>query len=200
MKLHTTCETLGMNAFIDCLVDKDYSGLVIEGEPTEEEIELVWNEIYQQYTNVVGQGQQNYTLVLAAEIERLNYKIKVVEDSVKILQLYKSDELVEILHQHGFNFPFNEEHEEQYRNDLNRVLNRLKPQVIAYEQKLKEFENIKSKEEGEPVSRVYFNSVLSSLSKFIGSLILPENITIGYFATTLNLYLKYVETINQKIA
>lgn len=200
MKLHISCETLPMNSFISCLIDKDYSQLVIDGNPTDEELHNAWNEIYQQYANIVGEGQQNYTLVLAGEIERLSYKIKVIEDSVNILRLYKFDELVDILHEHGFNFPFDIEDEAKYRTDLDRVLNRLKPIISGYEQRIREFENIQKSNDTEPVNRTYFNSVLSSLSKFIGGLILPENITIGYFATTLNLYLKYVESINQKTA
>jgi len=200
MKLHTTCGTLKLDKFITCLIEADYSGLVIDGEPTEDQLSEAWVAIYQEYVELMGSGEDNYILVLGAEIERLRFKLLVIEQCITVLGDYYSEELVLILKKMGYDFKFSPDNTDERREDLVKITSLCKSVILKYEEKTEEFNVLSENQTAEPVTRHYFDDVLANLSKFIGSIIYPEQITVSYYTSQIKLLKKHNEILNQKTA
>lgn len=198
MKLHTSCTTLLLSDYIICQVDKDLSPLIIEGEPTEQELKDAWQVITHEFFDLSESKQNNYELTLCAEMEALNYKIIAIQQSVEVLRKYRCDELVALLQKLGYRFPFNANKEDEYLKDLGRVLSRAKTLVLQYNDKKAQLDNIsKEKAPGETeVSRSYYDKILAILSKHSGYHVDESKTTVSRYAAILNMYIAYCEQLN----
>ena len=53
-RLYRSIHKLPLPIFIDCLIDKDYTKLIIEGNATNEELEECFSSLYMQYVESAG--------------------------------------------------------------------------------------------------------------------------------------------------
>jgi len=197
-KLHMTCNTLPLSLFIRCLVDEDLTALVIEGDADMQTLTNAWQAINQEWMDLCGNKQNNYLLVLALEIERMSFSQEVTVCAVDALRMCRFDDLVKVLHEQGYRFPFNPSNPEEYHNDLNRVLARSKRHLVDIQDKKQQYERLKGGGTGKKVDHQYFNQMLVILSKFIGYHIDEERTTVARYATVANMYYQHIEQLEKK--
>jgi hypothetical protein len=197
MKLHDSCSTLLLSAYIQCQVTGDLSSLIIEGEPTKEQLQDAWRNICREFFDLSEDKQVSYEVNLLAQIEELNIKIITIQQIVEVLQGYEIPQLIEILRSFGYNFPFNCDNEEQYLADLKRVLNRAKKLVIELNEKQSQLNTIqKSKEPSQEVTIKYYDKILAILSQHMKYHMDENVITVSRYAAALNLYIAHCERLN----
>ncbi len=196
VKMHT-CSSLLLCNYITCQVDGVLDSLVIQGEASEMDKALAWQHINEEFYDLSANKQATYELTLCAELEALNYKIIVIQNTTDILKQYRVDELVDILHKMGFRFPFNHNDEAQYHKDLKRVLSRAKSLIVEYNDKAAQLEKISgTRKDNGPIDRTYYDKVLAVLSKFNGYEIDEKRITVSRYISILNVYITHCEQLN----
>jgi hypothetical protein len=199
MKLHTSCDTLLLSDFITCQCDKVLDSLVIEGTPTEEEKQAAWELITQEYYSQSNQKTNSMQIELCADIDKIKYKLIVIQECIDVLSRYRIDDLVQILHKHGYRLPFNHNDPESYFKDLKTVADRSKSLLVLLNDKVAQLGILENAESGqEPISRKYYNHTLAILSKFGGYAIEEGKITVGRYIGIVNHYVEYCEALNKK--
>ncbi len=197
MKIHTSCSTLLLSDYIACQVSGDLTRLIIEGMPTPEQLQQAWQQICQEFFDLSEDKQASFELTLLKDIETLNLKIIIIQQSVELLQGYEIPQLIEILRKMGFNFPFDSDNETKYLADLKRVLSRAKVFVLELNEKQSQLALIsKSKESSQEVSIKYYDKILAILSQHMKYNIDETKITVGRYAAALNLYIAHCERLN----
>jgi len=160
---------LPLYLFIDCIVDKRYWALVINGTFTEEEVIAAWEVIVDQYNAALGDSEGKLYLFLYKLIALKEIDIQMIYQAVNILRIVYNkpfaDRLNKLL---GTSFKFNPDDGEEYLKLLTRCLNRTKGLQLDLDRRKMEFEAIKKRHEGERVepTREYFQTVLINLSDF----------------------------------
>jgi|SRR5688572_12721603 len=199
-QIHISCHTLLMKDFIKCRVESDLQYLIISGEPTTDELNAAWAKISDEFFDLAEKAQNLYALELYMELEALHYKMQVVSECVEIMRSYRCEELVKLLKDMGYNYPFDAEDEVKYLKDLDRVTTRAKALVIAYNERSARLDILKEKESPDQVeSYQYYDKILAVLSKFNGYHVDENTTTVSRYAALLNLYISYCETVDNKL-
>lgn len=198
MRVYEHCNEFPLSRFITCLCDNDYSVMLIDGEATEEELQQAWAKIYDEYLDLTSKNNNNEFLFLWNEYESLFYKHTVIEQCVELLKWWHDENLVGILKQHGYNFPFNPEDTERYWKDLERVVTRSKKLLLDMKVRKEQLDAIQSASSGAKIDRNYFDTILVVLSKFSQYHIDEEKTTVGRYVNMLNLYITHCRQLTNK--
>lgn len=87
-KIITSIHKLPLGTFIDCFVEHDYSGLVIEGECPDVLLILAWNDIVEQYNDSLkDDGQKEYASAFQG-YQRAKTKHDLAEKYIELLNAY----------------------------------------------------------------------------------------------------------------
>lgn len=154
---------LPLSTFIDCLCDDNYSGLIISGTPTPEQIETAWKEIMLQYTEVIGGSAIDGKLYEIKEFTRLQTRLMLADNLFEILKTGASVEAFEMLYTFGYSLPVKEFNEQNFNDVLKRF-------IQFYNKDLTKFELIaavkKTKEPDQPdkPKRKDFTTTLARIS------------------------------------
>lgn len=181
--------------FIRCMCDDDYSPLIIEGEASSDQLLEMWQQIYEEYLDMTGAHRNNYALTLTAEINELFFRHVSIVEGVNILRKHRFDDLVAMMHKSGYRFPFNPLDPAKYQQDLDRVINRAKTLLVDIENKQAQLKALRKGDDGEKISRLYFDKLLAMLSKFQGYRIDKEVTTVSEYVSILNLYIQHCDQL-----
>jgi hypothetical protein len=183
-----------LSKFIDCDVDGDLSALVIEGDPTEEEILTAWLSVKTQYADITG--NQEYTMYKYAcrDVNVLQISLVEVETLVSIMRKVYSpmvaDRLNKILRSR---FKFNHEEPEEYINDLEGCITRTGSIKIQIDLKRAVMNAMEGKQgKGEKPTREYYHRILISLSDHAGY-DLTDKISVFDFCERVKRFNKFCE-------
>jgi len=179
--------------------DNDLKQLVIEGEHTEDELSEGWQVVYQEYIDLSGTTATDYQSALTAEITLLFFKHTTITEAVELSRKYRFDEIIELLHKEGYNFPFNHNDPEAYHKDLDRVLNRAKSLLIQREQKEAQLAKMQEGKKDEKITRIYFDNQLNALSIHYKHHINEHEITVSRFVGLLNQFYNDCEKLDQNV-
>lgn len=171
-----------LDVFLNCLYDHDYSGLLIEGEATEEMLFDCWNKIYLLYNEASSGGIDNPIVVKIKDIQSLNAKIAFVDGAVKLLSLSYDEQLVELLNYYGLQCDL-KPGEEPF-DKLNIVLNRARRYIVEMGEAQNELKMLQSVETT-GTSRDTFDECLISLSKFQGYAVRSCEISVSQYLKTM---------------
>lgn len=98
---------LELDRFLDVLFDRDYSRLIIKGEPPEEVLKEAWASIYLQYCELVQDGAYNELFDKTKRIQELNGKVALLDGIVQYLQLSYDADLVKMVNELGIGLELN---------------------------------------------------------------------------------------------
>lgn len=104
-KLYRSIHELPLSLFIDCFCDGKFDSLIINGQPTELELNEVWADILQQYTELIGGSDVRSKIHNIKQIARLESKLLRIESLLRIVQLRPSKDLFEQLYSFGYSLP-----------------------------------------------------------------------------------------------
>ncbi len=197
--LYTSIHKLKLGIFIDCLIDEDYSGLIISGEPDEPEILSAWENIYQQYVDALGGPEHSRQVNLIKTITALQIKLEMINSSVKVLRSlyvpYFENVLIKtrmLLRKLDVSKP------EAYDDLLDSAL--VRSRGISIDVKLNEMVlqslQLKNQEKGMKPTREYFSNILLNLSDYCRYEI-TEEISVYKFCERINRYLKYAQSLKK---
>jgi hypothetical protein len=197
MKLINSLHKLPLNTFIDCICDSDFTGLVIEGEPNEQDLSLVWNDLLEQYSDALNdEGSRRYILVFK-EYQQAKIKHDLIITYIEMLNNYYvpkwANELNKMV-QSSFDFKAALDKDvEEYRKLLSRCFNRNKSNLMRYQlaqSKLEEITKLQSTD-GKKPDRAFFTKVMVNL-KNKNSREIPYDIPTYEFCVLVNDYRDYI--------
>lgn len=194
LNLYRSIGRLPLNVFINCVVDKDYSGLVISGTATQSEFLEAWADLNSQYAEIMGDAEYKVYSALYKELAILTLKVAEIEAIIEVLSYFPYYPLFEKLNEHlSVSWQYDYSNVEEYEKLLKRAYNRSREFVIRLESKKIAFDSMQSKfKEGKPPTREYFNSMLISLSDHVKYRI-SDDITVFEFCQRVNNLSKHLE-------
>lgn len=189
-------DKLPLSRFIDCVVDQNYYALVISGEPTLSELKLAFNDIHQQYSDMIGDAEyKHYTSVLR-ELIKINCTIAQVEECINALRLFPYVPLFDALNSLlKTSFQFDYANRDEYFNLLDRCYKRSRGIVIQRDLTQARFDAIQEKMKGngdKKVTRAYFIDWLILLGNHV-QMTITDQVTVYEFCERIRQYNRFVE-------
>lgn len=194
---YTSISRLPLSKFIECLVDNNLSALTIAGYPTEQQLTAAWADVYEQYTNMIGDSDHKMYIKLYKEISLLSLEITMINELVQILSCEAVDfrpDLFKPFMDRLNRMLFARFHFTAHRmQELKKCLSLSKSLVIQHDLKSQHFAQIRKKFESVDTkpSREYFTSVMITLSDF-SKFALSDSMTTFEFCERINRYSNYV--------
>lgn len=193
-RYYETCEECPLSVFEKCLIHGNLKSLIISGEPSPEELAMVWANLYAEFTDLNQDGEQLYILKLRCDVQLLSTEIYEVDTILYFLQpamlpfsIKKKDELLGILN--DYDLPTVINFSEDYSDKLQMIDNRMAVKRMQLANKEGELISYLKERENESVDKHYFRRMLRRLSQFRGHQISINNITVLDFVLDMNDYL-----------
>lgn len=189
--LYLTCAKTPLEVFIDCLVDGYYEGLIISGNPNEEELKEAWNNIYLEYCSLMQENQHNEVFELIKEINSLNAKITLVDTCVRHLAYNFDQQIVDILNELRLRCNLLETDQgEKLLKKLDGVISRAKKWLVEIQVAEAKLQTLQEKDK-ENNPREYFYDMLMVISKQNGYHAKSSDITVYEFC-------RHIKKLNEK--
>lgn len=186
---------LPLGRFIDVAVDNNLSSLIIQGFPSQIELQLAWEDIKVEYSDALGDSENRLFLSLNKEVAILSLTLKQIEILIELLsEIYYpqfADELNKLLR---INYQFNPDNVEDYRKKLKSCYNRSRSIKIEIDLKTMRLRALEEKHGSSkaPYTRKYFQSVLITISDHAKYQI-QDSITVSEYCERLRRFNDYCE-------
>jgi hypothetical protein len=189
---------LPLSRFIDCTVDDNLYALVISGHPSQEQLQLTWAEMQQEYADVMGDNEHKMYVILYRDIKVLEITLQLIHWLVaQMKEVYYAEFANRLNRLLNTTFKFDHTQPEKYFNELNRCINRSKAYKIDLDLKLQQFEAFKkNKETGSKPTREYYQSILITLSDH-AKYPVQDNITVYEFSERIRRFSKYCQQVEK---
>jgi len=179
--MYTRCSQTPLDVFIDALVNKNLSRLVIYGKATYKQINDAWEQLFTEYCELSGSPQYQRLVNLSREIGGLQSKLLSIRLCVKVLGYRYSTRAVSTLRRFGYNYKFNLQDPEGYLRDIKAVMTKSKSVEIALDQSLVEYDKLLKESDGKNLTEDYFQKALVELSKFMGFRVNAREVTVSEY-------------------
>lgn len=177
MKWYQDCR-LELDRFLDVLFDRDYSRLVIAGEPPEQVLKEAWRKIYLQYSELMQEGTYNELFEKTKRLQELNARIALLDGIVQHLQLSYDERLVGIVNEMAV--PLALTVGEDPAPKLKPIQGRIKRMLLDAQKLEREIEGL-IKEETNEVKMEQFDDWLGIMSKQYGYAVRAKDISVTQF-------------------
>lgn len=168
------------------MFDADFSGLVIFGNPSSEELQAAWNIIFTEYCGLMHSKSYNEIFEIIKDINILQAKIALVDNACVILEIYpEQSEVIRILKEIGLN-----------TSNISQLKTRAKKFNVTLQQKYQEYERLMKNQP--EVSRETYYDDLNALSHAEGYMIRETEIMVSRFCKLLNHHRERVERESMK--
>lgn len=189
---------LKVKDIINIIVYKDYSSIILAGEPSEAQIlEAVENIMFHYHDTVMDEKTEVYVKTVT-KIHELQIKMNRVNMNMEALKLMRDSGIIEELKVDGFKFQFTED---TYLKDIERIKTALKRDKIEYEKAKKSLTDMQSKG-GKSLTEDDFYNNLAELRKFENyqdePLMLAEKMTFYGYAQAMKRYNKHIKALNKQ--
>ena len=185
LPLIDSCDKLKLDLFIEITLTGN-TELLGEGEHVE-----AWEKIRTEYAELIGDISYKLMLSLFKEIQYINNKLHVIQTIVDHMQNYYHEDFKKILDIYGFVYNWDVSNKTVYDKQLKMIVSRSKTFLVQLESKRKEWEQLSKKNNGEQITRTYFEDVLLMLSKEQGYHLRANEISVYQFARLINLAKKH---------
>ena len=180
---YRTCGELPLLRFIRVMVDRDYSQLVITGQPSDKDLLTAWRQISLEYLIILDLPEVNRQVELRASMRVIEAKLLVVDCILTTLAILPDRFFTAQLEQLGFDLIFDPMDPIGYQRSLQSVKERSGVWLIELEQKEIELAELETKDpEGNAFTDDYFDDILMALSKAQGYHIKAADLTASQFA------------------
>lgn len=199
LSLHTSCKTLPFSKFKPAYCRNDYSGLVIKGEPTPEELQAAWNEILFDYASLIKTENSDYLFILRKDISDLQWQIWYVDECCReespefeipagVLHIRYEEALVKELKKIGYTIK-DEFGTDEYFDRLSLIVSLCKSRVHDLEELRAEYDRLQKTFDGKQQTEEELDATQALLSKYQGYNIDDETTTVYRFTIIFNNYL-----------
>lgn len=161
LKLYRSIHELPLTIFIDCLCDAEYNKLIINGQPTESEFTEVWQDLFQQYTELIGGKSVENRLKTLKQQNKLETKLTIIHNLLEVIQVLPSQEMFDMLYTFGYPLPKKEFTPDNFNSILKIFIGHFKLDRNRYKLAVVTKEPVK---ELQPVNRNEFTKVLARVA------------------------------------
>lgn len=197
-KLYRSIHDLPLGIFIDCQCEQLYDKLILQGEPTQEEITDAWENLLQQYTELIGGREVESKISEVKRVLRTESKISRMYDLIVVLKHFPNKESFARLYTFGIALP-----QLPYTiENVNKVISIFKGYYNLEKNRYKLMTQPKKENAGEAkkeISRNEFAKVLSRISiAFKMPPISINSISTAQYCTYVVDYREYCKSIEQQ--
>lgn len=160
-----------MTVFMDCLFDTDFTGLIQEGKPPDDQLLYAWDKIFTEYCGLMQSDTYNELFEVQKQLNVIQAKITLVENICQHLEVAHDDILTGILKSLGLR-PGNPV-------DIAGVRQRAKKFLIDIETKRQDYNKLVQNHK--EITREYFFDLLSMLSHEFQYAVKAADITVYQF-------------------
>jgi len=180
--MYDTLDKLPVKRYFQILETGDFNLLLQKKDKvSEEELLLIWEKIFEEFSNLNEDVDTKKTLRIAKDVERNQIKYKLVQNFCIALDFDWDDELVEILRDWGYTLT-----KENYYEDLEKIKRESEGLLLKAENSKKQMPKI------DEDSDVTVDDVLASYSSIMG-------FDFDYDTIVCTKYLALKKQINAKI-
>jgi hypothetical protein len=200
VKLYQSIHDLPMHRFIECITEDNYPTLIIEGKPTDEELQAHWLKIADQYTAAVGDHEYRLYLNCFVEMAAMAVDLQNIEFLIESLSKAFYQPLLEELNKlMGTKIVLDGLEKPAYYKQLDVLYKRSRGLKIKLDLKRMQYEAIGKKFQGvsEKPTREYFESMLITLSDH-AQFQLTLNISVFEYCERLKRFIRYIEQAKKK--
>jgi hypothetical protein len=192
---HKDCYTLPLAVFIDCLVDSNYTGLVIYSEHTADELSEVWGNIYDEYSLL----SNNYTYIdytaKLRDYERAINRLIVLVGGVNVLSSGYDQSVVDSIKLAGFRCNLYTNDLVIYAKGVEDLAKQIHGMNVIVKKLISDLEQMSKKAAGKKATRNDFTKGIAGVSKFMGFRVDPKQCTVAEFVEYQN---NLVETLKKQ--
>lgn len=190
-----------LSIFIDCLCDNDYKGLILQGNPTNDELAAAFEAIYEQYIEAVGGKDLLRHIRQIKEIAISQNRVVSAECIIETFKLYPTEGLYEQLYKFGYKLPKKPYNYANVNDVLRIFVANYKYDVRKLEKLILEFESV-NKSDGEKSSgytREYFIGSLVDMSEAFKFNISEKDLSLLQYCIYINRYKEYCDAQLKKL-
>jgi len=184
-KILSKCSEITMDKFIECLVNKNYSCLILSGQYLSEELERIWTDVFYEYCDLTNSKDYQLMLKYMKSISINEAKLTVINLCLIVLSHSYNQECVDLLKKYGYNYKFDESDNESFLKDLQNVQNTSKMAVINLQNDRKQLEKITDKKQSS-IKESDFDKIFISLSKYMGYPVRKRDLTVSEYCSMIN--------------
>lgn len=194
--LHQSCSTLPLHNFWEILIDGDLRWLIINGNPSEDQMRNAWEGIGEEYMGLINNPKAQSIFLLSKKIEQAEWQKEFIEKSIKALKFQYDSDIADWVSELGYGIVEYSTNRETYLKSLISIELSAKTLIVLLNQYRAEYEFYKEKA-GETVSnqspaerRFSYAKEIALLSRFQGQRLIKEKITVLEYCAIINNYLE----------
>jgi hypothetical protein len=169
---------LTLDKFMDCLFDRDYSGLIIQGHPTKTQLQEAWGKIYLHYCEL-SETAQSPMVEKIKQVQYLAARVELGRGIASHLEQVYDAELVDMIRQLGV--PGVEcQPGDDRRATVKLMLAYVKRWATDKDVAQRELDELQS-QQGAKIGREYFDDWLEALSAARRYAVRAVDITVAQF-------------------
>jgi hypothetical protein len=193
--LLSNCKDITMDRFIDCLVNHNYSRLVISGEFSKEELKNNWNDIFYDYCDIMDSNQNKNIIKLRKDIAKNEATLMILDLVNKVLSHHYDfigddnyNRCKNILHEYGYEYDFPKDDKERI-NQLKNVHSISKGLALNLINDRSNYDKTVVAKQTSTVKESDFDKIFIAINKFMGSglSIKPINTTVSEYCGMIKL-------------
>lgn len=191
MKLHDNINKLPFTLFLDIVDTKDLKLLIIEGNPTQEQLDKAWETINNAYVNIVNGAKESVEMVEAKELTIEGSKINRAQLLIDVItKIGPREALIEELYSFGYDLPEN----------TDKNLQQIVQAFIANHKRdyvsLQELKNQTPEETETPIiDASYYLETVAIMMAGLKCSIDVNTLTLGLYASLLKQYKQFCKTL-----
>ena len=167
MKLLRRCSETTMGQFRQCLEHNNISALIVEGEPTAEQLAEAWAALFLEYCDLSEAHETTYRVRLYCKIEVYKVKLDICQSWVDLIAIRPSEKINEALRNLDYHFDLDPSNPEQYKADIARINAELRS--LRFDIKVMEVEYAaiqKSPTIDDAVDVKYFSTIYTRINNY----------------------------------
>lgn len=206
-RLYRDCSELPLSPnFEDCICDSNLQSLIISGNPTEDELQQKWFDIYCEFIDLSDSTDAKLVKRIILQINVLTARLARIQTCVntivllsgywplakinaEAMQTYKT--CIDSLRSLGFRYAYDPE-KKSFQKDIELTRSRSIEWEIQLELRDAEYQSYLQKNKGEPISRVYFTQAVVRMSAYYKYRIDKRSLTVAEFFAMKKDYVDYL--------
>jgi len=184
--MYKDCYDLQLSVFIDCIVDKNYSGLAVDGKYADGELRARWELIYEQYAELSGNGGYSDYVRKLKDYTATMYREQILVGAITVLRFEFNQDAINALREAGFKANLDIKNPLKYAEGLTALAAQIPSMNIRKKRLETELEQLRKGMEGKEPTRADFVKAIAGISKFMGFRVDTKQTTVAEFVTYQN--------------
>lgn len=196
---HRTCEKLNYGKFIQVLTTGNLNLLRIKGKSTKEQLEEAWEDIKAEYSNLIQTPKSDTLFDVVKKLARVQWLMLFLDMALDTLKEQYDQGIANLICENGYPMIEDLEDREDYLKQIYRVEIEAKVLIVLSNQYYAEYQSLIPKDAADTIKKdiLYYEKELAFLSRFQGSRIDKNKITVLEFCAIVNTFLEEAKKKNK---